>query len=67
MALLPKKYLLPGDASLHIILEEQANALNEVVITALNISKDKKSLGYAVQGLKSKDISEAKETNLVTP
>jgi TonB-linked SusC/RagA family outer membrane protein len=50
---------------LRIILQEAANSLNEVVVTALNISKDKKSLGYAVQGLKSKDISEAKETNFV--
>ncbi|MFA6083221.1 SusC/RagA family TonB-linked outer membrane protein [Mucilaginibacter sp.] len=52
-------------ATLQIILQEAPNSLNEVVVTALNISKDKKSLGYAVQGLKSKDISEAKETNLV--
>ncbi|TWR28905.1 SusC/RagA family TonB-linked outer membrane protein [Mucilaginibacter pallidiroseus] len=50
---------------LQIVLQEAPNSLNEVVVTALNISKDKKSLGYAVQGLKSKDISEAKETNLV--
>jgi TonB-linked SusC/RagA family outer membrane protein len=50
---------------LRIKLQEAANSLNEVVVTALNISKDKKSLGYAVQGLKAKDISEAKETNLV--
>jgi TonB-linked SusC/RagA family outer membrane protein len=50
---------------LKIILLEAPNSLNEVVVTALNISKDKKSLGYAVQGLKSKDISEAKEVNLV--
>ncbi|MEO7213865.1 SusC/RagA family TonB-linked outer membrane protein [Mucilaginibacter sp.] len=48
-----------------IVLQEAANSLNEVVVTALNISKDKKSLGYAVQGLKSKDISEAKESNLI--
>lgn len=54
-----------AENNLQIILQEAANSLNEVVITALNISKDKKSLGYAVQGLKSKDISEAKETNLV--
>ncbi|OOQ56968.1 SusC/RagA family TonB-linked outer membrane protein [Mucilaginibacter pedocola] len=52
-------------APLNIVLQEAANSLNEVVVTALNISKDKKSLGYAVQGLKSKDISEAKETNFV--
>ncbi|TFF36370.1 SusC/RagA family TonB-linked outer membrane protein [Mucilaginibacter psychrotolerans] len=50
---------------LKIVLEEAPNSLNEVVVTALNISKDKKSLGYAVQGLKSRDISEAKETNLI--
>lgn len=50
---------------LQIVLAEASNTLNEVVVTALNISKDKKSLGYAVQTLKSKDISEAKETNLV--
>ncbi|MGN6542319.1 MAG: TonB-dependent receptor plug domain-containing protein [Ginsengibacter sp.] len=48
-----------------ISLEEEENVLNEVVVTALGISKEKKSLGYAVQELKSKDISEAKETNLV--
>jgi TonB-linked SusC/RagA family outer membrane protein len=51
--------------NLQIVLQEAPNSLNEVVVTALNISKDKKSLGYAVQTLKSKDISEAKETNLV--
>lgn len=53
-----------GD-DLRIILQDALNSLNEVVVTALNISKDKKTLGYAVQGLKSKDISEAKESNLV--
>lgn len=51
--------------TLSISLEEAQNALNEVVVTALNIPKEKKSLGYAVQELKSKDISEAKEANLV--
>ena len=51
--------------TLNIALEETQNSLNEVVVTALNITREKKSLGYAVQELKSKDISEAKETNLV--
>lgn len=50
---------------LNIQLEESANELSEIVVTALNIPKEKKSLGYAVQELKSKDISEAKETNLI--
>src|SRR5690606_11999675 len=33
--------------------------------TALNINREKKSLGYAVQELKSADIAQAKETNLL--
>lgn len=51
--------------TINLSLEENQNALNEVVVTALNITKEKKSLGYAVQELKSKDFSEAKEANLV--
>lgn len=54
-----------GQTDLKISLEESQESLNEVVVTALNITKEKKSLGYAVQELKSKDISEAKESNLV--
>jgi len=51
--------------TLAIQLEESSNALSEVVVTALNITKEKKSLGYTVQELKSEDISEAKEANLI--
>ncbi|MBN9295494.1 MAG: SusC/RagA family TonB-linked outer membrane protein [Filimonas sp.] len=50
---------------LQIQLVSGNNSLDEVVVTALGISKQKKSLGYATQQLKYDDISEAKETNLV--
>lgn len=50
---------------INIFLDNSNRKLDEVVVTALGISREKKSLGYAVQELKSKDISEAKETNLV--
>lgn len=50
---------------LTIVLEQEENILNEVVVTALGISREKKSLGYAVQEVRSKDLTEAKETNLV--
>lgn len=54
-----------NERNLLITLKKSASDLNEVVVTALNISKEKKSLGYSVQELTSKDISEAKEPNLV--
>ena len=50
---------------LSITLQASENALDEVVVTALGISRQKKSLGYAVQELKGQDLAEAKESNLV--
>lgn len=50
---------------LNVALESAESRLNEVVVTALGISREKRSLGYAVQELKSKDIAEARESNLV--
>jgi len=61
-----KDVLITSAASpLRIALSASANELNEVVVTALGITKEKKSLGYSVQELKSKDITTAKETNLI--
>jgi TonB-linked SusC/RagA family outer membrane protein len=57
---------LPASESpLQVSLEQAKGALNEVVVTALGIVRQKKSLGYAVQELKAKDISETSEPNLV--
>lgn len=48
-----------------VYLEAADNTLDAVVVTALGVSKQKKSLGYAVQELKGSAISEAKESNIV--
>jgi len=45
--------------------EDEGRKLDEVVVTALGISKEKKSLGYTVQELKSNQLSGAREPNLV--
>lgn len=51
--------------SVVIILTQEQNALSEVVVTALGITKEKKSLGYTTQSLKNKDIADTKETNFL--
>jgi TonB-linked SusC/RagA family outer membrane protein len=48
-----------------VLLTPAANSLETVVVTALGISREKKSLGYATQEIKYEDISQAKETNIV--
>lgn len=50
---------------IQINLEQAKNNLQEVVVTALGINKEKKSLGYAIQEVKGSDLAEAKESNLV--
>lgn len=56
---------VPESGKLDVQLESDETILQEVVVTALGIAKEKKSLGYAVQELQTKDIAEAREGNLV--
>ena len=48
-----------------VILEENSHVLDAVVVTALGITKDKKSLGYTTQQLKSEDLGKGEETNIL--
>ena len=53
-----------SDAS-SVQLSANVQDLNEVVVTALGIKKDKKKLGYAIQEVKGEDLTVARETNVV--
>lgn len=48
---------------LNIVLEPSTNALDEVVVTALGIKKDKKSLGYAIDEIGSDELMKVKTAN----
>ncbi|OGX90502.1 SusC/RagA family TonB-linked outer membrane protein [Hymenobacter coccineus] len=45
-------------------LAKNEQALGEVVVTALGISKQKRSLGYAVTEVKGEDLTQARENNV---
>src|SRR5690606_17187560 len=44
-----------------VVLEEDVAMLSEVVVTALGIEREKKSLGYAIQEVKGSQLVEARE------
>jgi TonB-linked SusC/RagA family outer membrane protein len=48
-----------------ITLEEDATQFSEIVVTALGIAREKKALGYSVQEVSGKTLTQARETNLV--
>ncbi|MEP2277256.1 MAG: SusC/RagA family TonB-linked outer membrane protein [Reichenbachiella sp.] len=50
---------------LDIILQEDVVSLSEVVVTALNLERDKQSLGYSITQVESKEITSAKEDNFI--
>lgn len=51
--------------SLEIRLAPSANKLGEVVVTALGISREKKTLGYAIQQINNKELTDAPDNNIV--
>ncbi|WP_293667927.1 SusC/RagA family TonB-linked outer membrane protein [uncultured Parabacteroides sp.] len=53
-----------GQTSLTVNLEEDTQKLDEVVVTALGMKRDKKALGYAMQELKGDDLLASREPNL---
>lgn len=54
---------IPADNVLNVTMEEDAQNLNEVVVTAVGIKREKKSLGYAVQEVKGDAITKANNGN----
>ena len=42
---------------INVVLKSDAKALDEVVVTAMGISREKKALGYAVQDVKSEQLT----------
>jgi TonB-linked SusC/RagA family outer membrane protein len=58
-----KKEITVTGASITVQLDEDSKQLGEVVVTALGIKKERKSLGYSVTELKGSELTTAKETN----
>lgn len=57
--------ILVGDQStINVTLASDVEQLNEVLVTAQGIKREKKALGYAVSSIKSKDIEQRTEGDL---
>ncbi|MEJ2881273.1 SusC/RagA family TonB-linked outer membrane protein [Pedobacter sp. GR22-6] len=65
IGLATKEITVGESGAINVSLEDDANQLGEVVVTALGIKREKKSLGYAVQEVKGETLVEAREPNLV--
>ena len=60
-----KEIAINNQSTINISLVEDASQLDEVVVTALGIKRERKSLGYSVQEIQGSSISESREPNMV--
>lgn len=56
---------LAGQSTLDIVLTEDITNLNEVVVTAMDVSRDKASLGFSVQKLGTDAVMNSGNSNLL--
>jgi len=56
---------IAGKTTINVAMSSEAISMNEVVVTALGISREKKSLGYAVQDVKGSDLAKVPKDNVL--
>ena len=57
---------IDSQQEINVALEEDVLKLDEVVVTALGIRREKKALGYSVQDVKGDELTEANPDNVVS-
>lgn len=56
---------LAGATSYDVVMKEENRVLDEVVVTAMGISRESKTLTYATQTIKNEEVTRIKETNFI--
>jgi len=57
---------IAGRSVVDVVMQSEAVEMKEVVVTALGITREKKSLGYSVQEVKGDEVNQVKSSNFLT-
>ncbi len=60
-----KEVVIGNQSVINLVLDESSETLNEVVVTALGIKREERSLGYSVGTVDGKDISRVAQENVL--
>lgn len=61
----PQEIAINGKNVINVVLEQSAEALNEVVVTALGIKREEKSLGYSVSKVDGEELTRVVQENVL--
>ncbi|HWV32734.1 MAG TPA: carboxypeptidase-like regulatory domain-containing protein, partial [Dyadobacter sp.] len=62
----PKEITVGNQSTIDLVMSQDIKQLSEVVVTALGVKREEKSLGYSVQKVSGAAIQTVKGTNLAT-
>ena len=66
VGMLTQEITLDGQTVVDVVLESTSMELDEVVVTALGISREKKALGYAVSEVGGEEMTKALQTDAIS-
>lgn len=61
----PVERTVGNATTIDVVLEDDSNTLNEVVVTALGIERDRRTLTYSIQNIQGDDIRSSNQGNIV--
>lgn len=61
----PQEVAFTGQTTINVDMQASALKLDEVIVTALGVSRTKKSLGYSVEDIKADELTKTRPTNIV--
>jgi len=61
-----EEFIMQDEANLKITMSTSVTTLNEVVVTALGIKKEKKALAYVVTEIKGSELTEGRSPNIAS-
>lgn len=65
VGMVTKEVIVGNSSFLNIQMNPVDQALDEIVVTAMGIKKEKKALGYSVQDINSEELLKNKNTNVI--
>lgn len=60
-----KEIVVGSESTIDVVLNESQANLNEIVVTALGVKKERRAVGYSVTEVKGEELTKAREVNVM--
>jgi TonB-linked SusC/RagA family outer membrane protein len=66
VGMVPQEITVGDQTVINVVLETESIGMDEVIVTALGVTREKKALGYAVQEVGADDLNKVKQTDAIS-